>query len=84
MKFKKSEPQKYSIHEAKTHLSKLLTFVEKGDEIIISRGSEPIAKIVPFRTPEFSRKAGMFKGEIKLSADFNEPISPQSFLKGTF
>ena len=84
MKFRKKEIQNYTIHETKTHLSKLLTFVEEGEEIVIRRGSEPIAKIIPFRAPEFQRKAGMFKGEITLSDDFNASIDPDDFVEGKF
>lgn len=37
-----------TIHKAKTELSKLLARVEAGEEIVIARGEEPIAKLVPF------------------------------------
>ncbi|HEX2463469.1 MAG TPA: type II toxin-antitoxin system prevent-host-death family antitoxin, partial [Thermoanaerobaculia bacterium] len=35
-----------SVHEAKTHLSRLLRRVENGEEIVISRGGKPVAKLV--------------------------------------
>jgi prevent-host-death family protein len=39
----------YTVHQAKTNLSKLLRKVENGEEVIIARGKEPVAKIVPFQ-----------------------------------
>jgi prevent-host-death family protein len=60
-----------SVHEAKTHLSRLLHDVERGEEVIISRNGEPIAKLVPMR-----RKApllGMDEGKgFTVPEDFNE------------
>lgn len=38
-----------TIHEAKTHLSRLLAEVDKGEEIVVCKGSQPVAKLVPFR-----------------------------------
>jgi prevent-host-death family protein len=38
-------------HEAKTHLSKYLERVERGETIVISRGRQPVAKLVPFDSP---------------------------------
>jgi prevent-host-death family protein len=37
----------FNIHEAKTHLSKIVERVERGEEIIIDRAGKPVAKIVP-------------------------------------
>jgi len=36
-----------TIHQAKTHLSRLLYQVEQGEEIVVCRGKQPIAKIIP-------------------------------------
>jgi prevent-host-death family protein len=59
-----------SVHEAKTHLSRLLHEVELGQEIIIARNGQPIAKIVPLRrrTPQF----GIDRGKFTVPDDFNE------------
>ena len=43
--------QSVKIHEAKTHLSRLLAAVEAGEEITITRGDVPVAKLVPFPKP---------------------------------
>lgn len=48
-----------TVHEAKTHMSKLLARVEAGEEIVIARGKEEIAKIVPLHPkPAGKRKIG--------------------------
>ncbi|MGA9582629.1 MAG: type II toxin-antitoxin system prevent-host-death family antitoxin [Allosphingosinicella sp.] len=45
--FKKTAPSIVTVHEAKTHLSRLLSEVEAGGEVIVARGSKPVARIVP-------------------------------------
>jgi prevent-host-death family protein len=64
--------EKYTIHKAKTHLSKLLEKVEKGEEIIISRGKNPVAILKKYEESDTPRKAGRLKGKIKIADDFNE------------
>lgn len=59
-----------NIHEAKTHLSKLVTRVEKGEEITISRAGKPIAKLIPY-LGEPSRTPGILKGKIRIADDFD-------------
>lgn len=62
-----------SIHEAKTHLSRLLQRVAAGEEIVIARRDRPIARLVPIRdrTPF---KPGEFAGRIRVRADFDDPL----------
>ena len=69
--------KKVTIHEAKTNLSKLLLLVAKGEEILISRGPEPVAKIVPLTK---KRVLGSYVGKCKVPDDFNKPL-PKSVLK---
>jgi prevent-host-death family protein len=38
-----------NIHEAKTHLSRLIDHAEAGEEIVIARGSKPVVRIIPYR-----------------------------------
>lgn len=45
-----------SVHEAKTHLSRLLARVEAGEEVIIARGKQEIAKLVPLDSPQPKRR----------------------------
>jgi len=68
------------VHEAKTHLSKLLRRVAAGEEIIIARGGKPIAKLVPV-TSSRNRQLGRDVGLVQMSDDFNAPL-PEDFLSG--
>ena len=60
-----------NIHEAKTHLSRLLDRVSKGDEVIIAKAGRPIAKLVPYRPTKRARVPGTEKGKIWMSDDFD-------------
>ena len=61
-----------NIHEAKTHLSKLIERVLKGEEIIIGKAGKPVAKLAPY-TPK-KVKLGVLKGKIEISEDFDEEL----------
>ena len=63
-----------NIHEAKTHLSKLIAKVMTGEEIIIAKGNTPVVKLVQFTTAKQKRKLGSAKGKIRISANFDEPL----------
>ncbi len=69
-----------NIHEAKTNLSRLLTRVENGEEIIISNRGIPVAKLIPFRA-SLDRRAslGQDRGRFIVPDDFNSPL-PQDIL----
>ena len=60
-----------NVHQAKTHLSKLLLRVQDGEEIIIAKAGKPYAKIVPVGQPS-PRKPGIAKG--KVTEAFFEPL----------
>ena len=64
----------YNIHEAKTHLSKLVEEAAVGREIIIAKSGKPKAKLVPF-ADEPKREPGRYKADIQLSAGFDDPLS---------
>lgn len=68
-----------NVHEAKTHLSKLLAEVEKGHEIILARGGKPVAKIVPFLHKKNRFKFNDLKGKIWMADDFDD--LPDELLK---
>ncbi len=51
-----------NIHEAKTHLSRLLEELEKGEEIIIARHGKPVARLIPYTINQ--RKPGSLRGQI--------------------
>lgn len=61
-----------NIHEAKTHLSKLLERVAVGEEVIIAKAGTPVAKLVPFDKQPQTRIFGSAKGEFTVPDDFNE------------
>jgi prevent-host-death family protein len=60
------------IHEAKTHLSRLLRDVENGGEVVLERGGRPIARIVPvLETLSPGSSYGMFAGQFTTADDFD-------------
>jgi prevent-host-death family protein len=59
-----------NVHEAKTHLSRLLQDVERGEEILIGRAGEPIARLSPVRKDK--RELGFARGQIWIADDFDE------------
>jgi prevent-host-death family protein len=64
-----------NIHQAKTNLSRLLSRVELGEEIIISNRGIPIAKLVPFHNPSNRRASlGLDKGRFTVPDDFDAPL----------
>jgi prevent-host-death family protein len=63
-----------TIHAAKTNLSQLLARVEAGEEIILARGKEPIAKLVPYHPVATKREFGALKGLVSLDDSFFEPL----------
>jgi prevent-host-death family protein len=68
-----------NIHEAKTHLSRLLAKVEEGEEVIIARSGEPVAKIVPIERTGKKRVLGQDVGAVTIADDFDAPLDPETF-----
>lgn len=66
--------QQINIHQAKTQFSKLISIVEKGDEVIIARYGEPVARLVPFQKKTAPRKPGSAKGKFSVPKEFFEPL----------
>lgn len=61
-----------NVHEAKTNLSRLLAQVEAGEEVVIARNGEPVARLVPVKK-RGKRQFGSWKGRVKLDdAIFND------------
>ena len=69
-----------NIHEAKTHLSRLLARVAAGEEIIISKAGKPMAKLSPLSKPRTNRVPGLDKGVIQIPDDFDAPL-PEDLLE---
>ncbi len=69
--------QSVGVHEAKTHLSKLLARVQDGEEIAITRRGEEVARLVP-APRKTKRMLGQDRGKIWMSDDFDDPM-PDEF-----
>ena len=62
-----------NVHEAKTNLSRLLSQVEAGEDVVIARSGKPVARLVPFQ-PLGKRQFGSWKGRITLDDSFFDPL----------
>jgi prevent-host-death family protein len=58
-----------NVHEAKTHLSKLLEKVAAGEEVVISKAGKPVAKLVPYQPAAAPRQGGFLAGQIWQAPD---------------
>lgn len=63
-----------NIHEAKTHLSKLVDSVAQGNVVVIAKAGKPAAKLIPITRGKRNRKPGLLKNKIKISQDFDAPL----------
>jgi prevent-host-death family protein len=63
-----------SVHEAKTHLSRLLREIEAGREVEITRRNRVVARIVPPAPPAQGRRIGALKGKVSIDDRFFEPL----------
>lgn len=63
-----------NIHRAKTHLSRLLAEVARGEEVIISRAGAPIARLVPHVAATPQRTLGRDRGLFEVPDDFDAPL----------
>ena len=63
-----------NIHEAKTHLSRLLDEVSRGEEVTIAKAGKPIARLVPVTNSRPTRTPGFLRGKIRMSDDFDAPL----------
>lgn len=64
----------FNIHEAKTHLSKLLTRVMSGEEIIIAKAGKPVAVLSPFAEMPTRRLPGDDAGKVVIKSNFDDPL----------
>lgn len=61
-----------NIHEAKSHLSKLIESAFEGEEVIICKAGKPMARLVKYQNKNQSRTPGYWKGKIHISEDFDQ------------
>lgn len=84
-----------NVHDAKTHLSRLLARVEAGEEVVIARNGKPVAKLTRVESPQSKRlKAGwaravgkrgrgFAKGKFTIREDFDDPL-PDDLLRAFY
>ena len=68
-----------NIHEAKTHLSRLLEEVNRGQEVVIAKAGKPMARLTRVSAAKPIRKPGFLKGKIKIADGFDAPL-PEDLL----
>jgi prevent-host-death family protein len=68
-----AEVAHYNMHDAKTHLSRIIERVERGEEIIIDRAGTPVAKVVPLVRRVNRTAVGSLSGQLDLSGDWDSP-----------
>jgi prevent-host-death family protein len=67
-----SEPvANFNIHDAKTHLSKIIERVEHGEEIVISRAGHPVAKVIPLHPTANRGGRGSLRGRLVTTDDWD-------------
>ncbi len=66
--------QTYNIHEAKTHLSRLVENAFKGEPFVIAKAGKPMVKVIPLNAPEYSqmKRFGFMAGQITVPDDFDQ------------
>ena len=68
-----AEPLHFNMHDAKTHLSRIIERVESGEEVIIDRAGTPVAKIIPLVRRANRTSVGSLAGQLDLSGDWDSP-----------
>lgn len=65
---------KVNIHQAKTQFSRLVELAASGEEIIIAKSGQPVARLVPYRAKGAARRPGVMRGKIRIKKSFDEPL----------
>ena len=68
------KPGKINIHQAKTHLSRLVEDVAGGSEVLIAKGGKPMARLVPLRRDDTPRRPGLLKGKLRIADEFDRAL----------
>ncbi len=64
--------RQFTVHAAKTNLSKLIDAALAGDDIVIAKGSKPVVRLVAIPKAQF--KIGLLEGKLGAGPDFFEPL----------
>lgn len=67
----------FTIHEAKTNLSKLIEQACQGEEVVIARGPEPVVRLVPIADVKGRRQPGALRGKLRVGPEFFEPLADE-------
>ena len=68
------KPATYNVHQAKTHLSRLLERVAEGEDVVIAKAGVPVARLVPIARTDEKRVLGTEKGRLIVAEDFDAPL----------
>jgi len=68
-----TEAVHYNMHDAKTHLSRIIERVEGGEEVFIDRAGTPVAKVVPLVRRVNRTAIGSLAGQLDLSGEWDSP-----------
>ena len=71
-----------TVRDAAMNLLRLVEYVEKGGEVVIVRGHEPIARLVPVARREGGRRFGTLRGQVKMGASFFDPMPDDEEIAG--
>ena len=63
-----------NIHEAKTHLSRLIQEALDGEDIVIARGNDPVVRLVLVESARPRRSLGWAQGQVTMAPDFDAPL----------
>ncbi len=75
-----------NIHEAKTHLSRLVQRALSGEEIIVAKAGEPLVRLTPIHPRSEPRVLGSWTGKVRIADDFDAPLPDDllnTFLQGS-
>lgn len=65
---------KINIHQAKTHLSRLVDRAAGGEEIVIAKAGKPLARLVPYVKTGEPRRPGSMRGKFRVKKNFDQPL----------
>ena len=74
------KPGKINIHQAKTHLSRLIEDVANGNEVLIAKGGKPMARLIPLGRDDSPRRPGLLKGKLRIAEDFDRSLEASGLL----
>ena len=66
-----------NIHEAKTHLSRLIERIADGEEIVIAKAGKPVARLVRYQARKDRRQGGQWRGLVRMGDNFDAPLPPE-------